>query len=120
VHPESSPRLLRALKPVALVGACGFAAWLVAFIAQDRSWRGIVPFAFLLVVWLAGLLGGRTVGILGSVVAALVFATQLYRPLGSVAVHDDSARSNLAWMLLAGIVMSYLLLPAATDRPRRH
>ncbi len=98
---------------------CALAAWGVAGLAQHHPWRHAVPFAFLLVIWSAGLVGGRTVGTLASVVAAFIFAHQLFGPLGSIRVEDQSARSALSWMLLAGVAGSYLLLPGGAEPKRR-
>jgi K+-sensing histidine kinase KdpD len=63
-----------------------------------------------------GMLFGRTVGILGSIIGALVFARSLYVPLGSFSIQDQGARSGVAWMLLAGVTLSYLLLPSHRDQ----
>lgn len=97
---------------------CALAAWAVSLV-QWRSWRLFVPFAFLILVLALGALYGRTVGILGSIVAALIFAHFMYEPLGSVWVDQRAARSSIAWMLLAGVSLSYLLLPASTGH-RKH
>jgi hypothetical protein len=48
-------------------------------------------------------------GVIGSVVAAVIFAIFLYQPIGSVATANRTARSNLAWLVLGGLVCSYLL-----------
>jgi K+-sensing histidine kinase KdpD len=93
---------------------CAFAAWAVSLV-QWRSWRYVVPFAFLIVVLALGAIYGRTVGILGSVIAALIFARFLYEPIGSVWIDQRAARSNIAWMLLTGVSLSYLLLPASAS-----
>jgi K+-sensing histidine kinase KdpD len=78
-----------------------------------------VPLLFIVVLLLvAGLFGARA-GILGTVLAALVFAAFLFGPIGSVNVSSDSARANLGWMLLSGIVFSFLFAPS-TSGLRRH
>lgn len=97
---------------------CAIAAWAVSLI-QWRSWRVFVPFAFLLFVLALGFVYGRMVGILGSIIAALVFAHSLYEPIGSLRVEQQTARSSLAWMLLAGVSLSYLLLPSSTHRQHK-
>ncbi len=97
---------------------CALAARAVSLI-HWRSWAMFVPFVFLLLVLALGAVYGRMVGILGSIIAALVFAHFLYEPIGSVRVDSHDARSALAWMLLAGVSLSYLLLPSSAGH-RRH
>jgi len=97
---------------------CGLAAWGVSLVQWRASWRVFVPFVFLLLVLLLGALYGRTVGILGSIIAALVFAHSMYEPVGSLYVDQQAARSSLAWMLLAGVSLSYLLLPSSSHGHR--
>ncbi len=91
--------------------ACGLAAWAVSQVNWPPQWRALVPFAFLAFVLGLGGLYGRAVGMLGSIVSAVVFARSLYAPLGSIAVQEQASRSTLGWMLLAGIALSFLLLP---------
>ncbi|MGI9102924.1 MAG: DUF4118 domain-containing protein [Terriglobales bacterium] len=90
---------------------CASAAWATTLVPWDRQARMIVPFAFLGIVLLLGCIFGRTVGVLGSVIAAGVFARCMYEPLGSLRVHDEAARGAVAWMLLTGVTVSWLLLP---------
>jgi K+-sensing histidine kinase KdpD len=52
---------------------------------------------------------GVAAGVLGSILAALIFAYFLYQPIGSVTVTSKEAREKLAWMLLGGLVLSFLL-----------
>jgi K+-sensing histidine kinase KdpD len=66
----------------------------------------------------AALFGARA-GILGTVLAAMVFAGFLFGPVGSIHVADESARANLGWMLLIGIGFSFLFAPP-TSPIRRH
>jgi K+-sensing histidine kinase KdpD len=98
---------------------CSLAAWGVSMVHWRASWRGFVPFGFLLLVLALGAMYGRTVGILGSVIAALVFAHSMYEPVGSLYVDQQAARSSLAWMLLAGVSLSFLLLPPSASHHRK-
>ena len=106
--------LARHIGPALAVLFCGVAAWALTLVKWE-SVRDLVPFAFLVVVLALGLAFGRTVGILGSMVSAAVFAHSLYQPLGSLRIADTGARSGVAWMLLAGVTLSYLLLPSRHD-----
>lgn len=111
--------LARVVGPVIAVTLCGVSAWGLSMIDWDKSSRTLVPFAFLVLVLLLGALYGRMVGILGSIVAVLVFAHSLFAPVGSLRVTEEGARSALAWMLLAGVALSYLLLPSSKERRPR-
>jgi K+-sensing histidine kinase KdpD len=98
---------------------CAGAAGLAVAIFGRHPASGAIPIVFIAVVLLVALRFGTAVGILGSLAAAAVFAVFLFAPLGSLAVTDRAARSNLAWMLLAGTVISFLLAPSMEER-RRH
>jgi K+-sensing histidine kinase KdpD len=89
-------------------------AWAITLIRWEPA-QEVIPIAFLAMVLGLGMLFGRTVGILGSIVGALVFAYALYRPLGSLSIRDQGARADVGWMLLAGVALSYLLLPSHHD-----
>jgi K+-sensing histidine kinase KdpD len=110
---------VRRLWPVVALATCALIAWCVTLIKWNSPAVEVVPFAMVAIVLLLGLVFGRTVGILGSVIAAMVFAYSMYEPLGSLRVADQGARSGVAWMLLAGVTLSYLLLPAHGDRSKR-
>lgn len=98
---------------------CALAAVGVSAMAAGRSWQNLVPLVFVLVLLvIAGLFGARA-GILGTVLAGLVFASFLFGSSGSMSAASDSARSNLGWMLLIGIAFSFLFAPP-TSGFRRH
>jgi K+-sensing histidine kinase KdpD len=92
--------------------ACFMAAILTAVLASGRAWRADVPLLFTVVLLVASLLFGSRAGVIGTVLAALVFATYLFNPLGNLRVASDAARSNLGWMLMIGIAFSFLFAPA--------
>ncbi len=94
-------------------------AWAITLIHWEPA-QEVIPIAFLAMVLGLGMLFGRTVGILGSIVGALVFAYALYRPLGSLSIRDPGARADVGWMLLAGVALSYLLLPSHHDHSPGH
>jgi len=105
----------------AAIGAalCALAAVGASMVAAGHSWKNLVPLIFTVILLvIAGVFGARA-GILGSVAAALIFATFLFAPGGSFSVASDSARSNLGWMLLIGIAFSFLLAPTSSGY-RRH
>ncbi len=109
-------RLINAAIGAAISGA---AAILASALAQGHPWKDLVPLLFVVVLLvIAGLFGARA-GIIGTVLAALIFASLLFAPSGSISVASESARANLGWMLLIGIVFSFLFAPP-TSGLRRH
>ena len=99
---------------------CAIAALLVSALAAGHSWQVWVPLVFSAVLLLTAWFFGLRAGILGTLLAAAVFATFLFAPLGSVRVANEAARTNLGWMLLIGIAFSLLFAPATSGfrRPR--
>jgi K+-sensing histidine kinase KdpD len=107
--PERLPRWLRPVVGVLLsVGAAYGAA--LAFAGRDL--RIVLPLWFVAVLVVLGMRYGMAVGIIGSLLSAVIFAHMLFAPLGSFRIGDEAARQNLAWMVLGGIALSYLLAPS--------
>lgn len=99
---------------------CALAAWIVSLPRWDADMKALLPFAFLIVIFALGALWGREAGMLASIVAAAVFAYALYSPLHGFEVEDPAARASLGWMLLAGIALSFLLLPPGGSTHHPH
>ncbi|MGC2696235.1 MAG: DUF4118 domain-containing protein [Candidatus Angelobacter sp.] len=102
----------RRILDMALGGVlCVIAAAGASVLSQGHSWKNQVPLVFTVVLLLiAGFFGARA-GILGTVMATLVFAGLLFGPMESMRVANEGARSNLGWMLLIGIAFSLLFAP---------
>jgi K+-sensing histidine kinase KdpD len=87
------------------------------------SFKTFLPFFFLGVIILIAIRFGNRAGIVGTLAAALVFATFLFEPTLSPLVEDTAARDHLIWMLLIGIILSDLLgaytIPAAKNNIKR-
>lgn len=98
-------------------GICALAALPAAALAVGRSWQGWMPLAFTAVLFLTALLFGSRAGLLGSVLAALIFSLFLFGPTGRVAVADSAARMNVGWMTLTGIAFSLLFAPPRSVFP---
>jgi K+-sensing histidine kinase KdpD len=96
-----------------LIGSliCAIAALGASMLAEGHAWNVWVPLFFTGVLLLTALRFGVRAGILGTLAATLVFAEFLFRPLGSLRVSSAVARSNLGWMLLIGIALSFLFAP---------
>ena len=98
---------------------CALAALALSAAANGHTWKNTAPLIFTVVLLvIAGLFGSRA-GIIGTVVAAMIFASFLFSPLGNMQVADQSARSNLGWMMLIGIGFSFLFAPPSSGM-RRH
>jgi len=104
-----------------LVGGlvCGIAAFGVCTLASGHPWKTVVPLAFCAVLLAVAFVFGTRAGILGTLIATLVFAAVLFAPLGSIRVTNAAARSNLGWMLLIGLSFSLLFAPPTSGLHRR-
>jgi K+-sensing histidine kinase KdpD len=105
----------------AAIGAlvCSVAALGTIAAAEGHPWKNMVPLVFAAILVVIAALFGAKAGILSTVLAALFFATFLFGPTGSLAIANESARSNLGWMLLIGIGFSFLFAPPNSGF-RRH
>ena len=97
----------------------GIAAVVACAVAGGHSWKNMVPLVFTVVLLVVAAVFGSRAGILGTVLATLVFAAFLFAPTGSISVASEPARDNLGWMLLIGIAFSFLFAPP-TSGLRRH
>ena len=94
-------------------------AILASLLFARSTWRGLLPLAFVAIVLLLAKRFGVTVGLTGSVAAAVVFAVMLYAPLRSPRIEDDTARMSLGWMIVGSVALSYLLYPSHAVSSRR-
>jgi K+-sensing histidine kinase KdpD len=115
---EQRPRLSAIVNSVIGALLCGAGAGAASIVAASHQWRALVPLAFTIVLLLIAVLFGSRAGILGTVLAATIFAAFLFQPLGNLSVTDSSARSNLAWMLLIGVTFSFLFAPPTSGLHR--
>lgn len=98
---------------------CALAAVALSAAANGHTWKNMAPLIFTAVLLIiAGLFGSRA-GIIGTVLAAIIFASFLFSPMGNIQITDESARGNLGWMMLIGIGFSFLFAPPSS-RLRRH
>jgi K+-sensing histidine kinase KdpD len=93
------------------VGISALAALAVSLFFAQVSRTAALPLLFAIVQIAIAARFGVKVSVVGSISAAVIFATVLYSPTGSLAVDSATARANLAWMVLASVALSYLLLP---------
>lgn len=118
---EHITRLRRIQFVDSLIGAllCAVTALGVSVLAAGHSWMVSVPLAFSAVVLLISSIFGTRAGVLGTLLAAAVFAVFLFNPTGSLEIKNQAARTNLGWMLLIGVSFSFLFAPP-TGGFRRH
>lgn len=86
---------------------------------STQPWRVFVPLAFVAVLVLIASRYGLVVAIIGSALTAIIFAHFLFSPLGNLQVESAAAKTNLAWMVLASIAVSYLLFPSHRIKNRK-
>src|SRR4029077_401172 len=80
------------LMDAALGGLLGGIAALVACaVAGGHSWKNMAPLIFTAVLLVIAAVFGSRAGVLGTVLAALVFAAFLLAPAGSISVASESA-----------------------------
>jgi K+-sensing histidine kinase KdpD len=104
-----------------LVGGlvCALAALAASALAAGHSWQVWMPLLFSAVLFFTAVIFGARAGLLGSLLAALIFAMFLFSPTGKISVANDTARTNLGWMLLTGIAFSFLFAPPRPRFPHR-
>ena len=107
------PEKLRA--PVGVLLAAG-AAYGLAQLFAGHDLKAFLPLWFLAVLVALAVRYGIAVGVIGSLLSGAIFATTLFSPTGSLWISDLTARRNLAWMVLGGIVLSYLFAPSDSAR----
>jgi K+-sensing histidine kinase KdpD len=98
---------------------CAAAAGVASRLFAQSAWRSLVPLVFVLVLVALAAIYGTAVGVLGSVLSALIFSYWLYAPVG-LHVADAAARSSLAWMIVGGVALSYLLGPGFHNPNQHH
>jgi len=88
---------------------CGIAALLLSWVFKSSTNRALVPLVCLVLIVIVAIRYGARSGIIGSILATIVFSSALFPPLGSLRIRDQTERANVVWMLLGGISLSYLL-----------
>jgi hypothetical protein len=97
---------------------CGAIAAVSSLLFRASPQRSVLPFICLAIVVFVGSRFGATAGILGSLVAALVFAV-LLPPVGRLSIQSDAERSSVVWMVLGGVSLSYLVAKDPSDKSGR-
>lgn len=87
---------------------CGIAAALLSWFFKSSASRALVPLVCLVFIVIVAVRYGARSGIIGSILATLVFCFALFPPVGALRVDNQTERANVVWMLLGGISLSYL------------
>lgn len=82
------------------------------------SIKFVLPLLFVAIVLAVAHRFGTITGVLGTVIAAVIFAACLFSPYGNLHVANPKARESLNWMLLGGISLSFLF-PGKHPLPER-
>ena len=109
-------RSQQSLAPLLGVGICAVLASSLCLFLERSSIKASIPIYFLILVTIVALRFGSLAGMLGTVVAAAVFAMFLFEPLGSLAVRNVNERNSLIWLLLFGVALSELCGHAPPDQ----
>ena len=88
---------------------CGVGALLLSWIFKSSASRALIPLVCLVLIVIIAVRYGARSGIIGSILATIVFSMALFPPLGNWRVEDQTERANVVWMLLGGVSLSYLL-----------
>jgi K+-sensing histidine kinase KdpD len=98
---------------------CSTLALVSAYIFSNHRAAVFVPFLFVLVIVAIAARYGVPVGILGSIISAMIFARLLFAPMHSLQVASATERASLAWMVLGGVAIPYLVIPGLRSRTKK-
>lgn len=90
---------------------CASVALVLGLVFTQTRLEFALPLVCLAVVLAVAARFGVATGVLGSVVSAFLFAYFVYSPEGSFHIASAAARSNVSWLLLGGISLSFLFTP---------
>jgi integral membrane sensor domain MASE1 len=93
---------------------CAILAAVLAAAFRHSALSAELPLFCLGAIVLVAVRFGVAAGIIGSLLATLIFALALAK---QPAVESETIRANLVWMLLGGISLSYLFSTDDPDRP---
>ena len=91
------------------VGSCTLAAGALVAMFWASSLRSMVPFVFVVVISYIAIRFGNVAGLVGTVIAALLFASVLFAPRPSLAIDNPADQNHLIMMIVVGICVSELL-----------
>ena len=90
-------------------GCCAVAAAGLSPVMSQTQIASFAPLIFLIVIFLVASRFGNYAGMIGTIIAALIFELFLFAPRFSLMVEDSASRNHLIWMVIIGVVISDLL-----------
>src|SRR5438874_8729885 len=90
---------------------CASVALILALLFHQTRLEVTLPLICLAVVVSVAARFGVATGVLGSVASALLLAYFVYAPEYSLRIVSHDARANISWLLVGGIVLSFLFTP---------
>lgn len=90
-----------------------FLAAMMVSLFPNSAFKANLPLLFIAVMVVISLRYGAAAAVFGAIAAAAIFAYFLFTPVGSFHVMNEAARTNIGWMLLVGIPVSYFMNPPA-------
>src|SRR3954469_2872847 len=103
-----SGKLLRVLDTAIGTLLCASVALTLALIFKQTRLELVLPLICMAVVLAVAARFGVATGVLGSLASAVLLAYFVYAPRHSLEIANSDARSNLSWLLLGGISLSFL------------
>jgi K+-sensing histidine kinase KdpD len=86
---------------------CTTAAGCFSLLFHESSFKRYLPLLFISIILLVAVRFGTWAGVVGTLLSSIVFAMFLFAPRSSLMVSDLTARSNLIWMVVVGLILSY-------------
>src|SRR5437763_16878158 len=94
---------------------CASVALILTLLFHQTRLEVTLPLICLAVVVSVAARFGVATGVLGSVASALLLAYFVYAPEYSLRIVSRDARSELSWLLLGGISLSFLFTPRRSE-----
>ena len=86
---------------------CTTTAGCFSLLFHESSFKRYLPLLFISIILLVAVRFGTWAGVVGTLLSSVVFARFLFAPQSSLMVSDLTARSNLIWMVVVGLILSY-------------
>ena len=106
-----SPKVLSVLDTAIGTLLCASIALILALLCNQTRLEVALPLVSLTVVVAVAARFGVATGVLGSIASALLLAYFVYAPEHSLRIVSHDARANISWLLVGGIVLSFLFTP---------
>ena len=86
---------------------CTAASGFFSLLFHESAFKRYLPLLFISIILLIAIRFGTWAGVAGTLLSSVVFAMFLFAPQSSLIVSDLTARSNLIWMVVGGLILSY-------------